>query len=197
MAFDSATPINRRTVAKGIAWSVPAVAVAGAVPAFAVSPPPPPPPPEFDWSLGCATVGRTNRGCANQPQTPQVPVTITNDTGQTLQFQVLGQKSWTDNQTEPLTFSAPFGIYTNNNAQVNCTPQLDITGCDGYRSVVVTPGQTLELWVLGNNMGNSSAFWMRIKYRWIQAGPCGAVVGPAETIASPDLIIPSNNCALS
>lgn len=38
MAFDSATPINRRTVAKGIAWSVPAVAVAGAAPAFAASP---------------------------------------------------------------------------------------------------------------------------------------------------------------
>ncbi|WP_220489357.1 hypothetical protein [Tessaracoccus sp. MC1679] len=37
MAFDSAAPINRRTVAKGIAWSVPAVAVAGAAPAFAAS----------------------------------------------------------------------------------------------------------------------------------------------------------------
>ena len=37
MAFDSAAPINRRTVAKGIAWSVPAVAIAGAAPAFATS----------------------------------------------------------------------------------------------------------------------------------------------------------------
>ncbi|MHA6509012.1 hypothetical protein [Tessaracoccus sp. Y1736] len=37
MAFDSAAPINRRTVTKGIAWSVPAVAVAGAAPAFATS----------------------------------------------------------------------------------------------------------------------------------------------------------------
>lgn len=33
--------ISRRTVAKGIAWSVPAVAVATAVPAYAVSPIPP------------------------------------------------------------------------------------------------------------------------------------------------------------
>ena len=31
--------INRRTVTKGIAWSVPAVAIAGAAPAFASSPP--------------------------------------------------------------------------------------------------------------------------------------------------------------
>lgn len=38
MAFDPAAPINRRTVTKGIAWSVPAVAVAGAAPAFAASP---------------------------------------------------------------------------------------------------------------------------------------------------------------
>lgn len=37
MVFDSAAPINRRTVAKGIAWSVPAVAIAGAAPAFALS----------------------------------------------------------------------------------------------------------------------------------------------------------------
>ena len=41
MAFDPAAPINRRTVAKGIAWSVPAVAVAGAAPAFAISGPTP------------------------------------------------------------------------------------------------------------------------------------------------------------
>ena len=41
MAFDSPAPINRRTVAKGIAWSVPAVAVAGTAPAFAVSGPTP------------------------------------------------------------------------------------------------------------------------------------------------------------
>lgn len=41
MAFDSAAPINRRTVAKGIAWSVPAVAIAGAAPAFAVTRQPP------------------------------------------------------------------------------------------------------------------------------------------------------------
>ena len=37
MAFDSAAPINRRTEAKGIAWSVPAVAIAGSAPAFAAS----------------------------------------------------------------------------------------------------------------------------------------------------------------
>ena len=41
MAFDSPAPINRRTVAKGIAWSVPAVAIAGAAPAFALSGQPP------------------------------------------------------------------------------------------------------------------------------------------------------------
>lgn len=37
MAFDSPAPISRRTVAKGIAWTAPAVAVAGAAPAFATS----------------------------------------------------------------------------------------------------------------------------------------------------------------
>lgn len=40
MAFDSPAPISRRTVAKGIAWTAPAVAIAGTAPAFAVSRPP-------------------------------------------------------------------------------------------------------------------------------------------------------------
>ncbi|AQX16665.1 MULTISPECIES: hypothetical protein [Tessaracoccus] len=39
MAFDSPAPISRRTVAKGIAWTAPAVAIASTAPAFAVSNP--------------------------------------------------------------------------------------------------------------------------------------------------------------
>ena len=41
MALDSTAPVSRRTVTKGIAWSVPAVAIAGAAPAFATSGTPP------------------------------------------------------------------------------------------------------------------------------------------------------------
>lgn len=55
MAFDSAAPINRRTVAKGIAWSVPAVAIASTTPAFAVSGPAP----DLSFVAGCKYPGNS------------------------------------------------------------------------------------------------------------------------------------------
>lgn len=191
MAFDSAAPINRRTVAKGIAWSVPAVAIASTAPAFATSHTPPPP--VFDWALGCATTG-SGGGCADLNKTPQVPFTITNNSGQTLQFQIVGQKSWNDQEDEPLAFSAPGGIYTNNaNAETPCTPEVGITGCGGFESVELESGESASLWIVGSEMGAASAFWMKIQYRWITED-CATVVVPV-TLAQPDAIIPNNNCS--
>lgn len=192
MAFDSAAPINRRTVTKGIAWSVPAVAVAGAAPAFAASPPPPPP--VFTWTNGCATVGNEKSGCANLAKTPQVPFTITNNSGQTLQFQVLGTKSWNAQDVEPVNFSTPGGIYTNNGTENNCAPEVGTTGCGGYESVTLASGESKSLWLVGNGLGAAAAFWMKVQYRWIQADPCGSVVGTVQ-VASPDVIVPDNNCS--
>lgn len=183
--------INRRTVTKGIAWSVPAIAIAGAAPAFATSHEPTPP--DFDWSAGCATTG-SGGGCANAEKTPQVPFTITNNTGQDLQFQVLGTKSWTDNGTEPENFATPGGIYTNNGTRDNCNPTVGSAGCNGYMSVAIANGETKDLWLVGNQMGNASAFWMKVQYRWVTNDrDCTEVVPAAE--ASPDKIVPDNNCA--
>ena len=195
MAFDPAAPINRRTVTKGIAWSVPAVAIAGAAPAFAVSPPPPPPRPEFDWSQGCATTG-SGSGCANSKKTAQVPFSITNNSNQTLQFQVLESKSWNTNQSETdVPWGAPGGIYTNSGSQNNCNPQVNVAGCGGYVSVTVPANTTLDLWLVANELGNASAFWMSVRYRWIQTAPCGDVVRAPVTTATADVISSSNNCA--
>lgn len=193
MAFDSPAPISRRTVAKGIAWTAPAVAIAGTAPAFAVSAPPPPPPPVFTWSKGCATVGNKTSGCANLAKTAQVPFTIKNNSGQTLQFQVLGTKSWNAQDPEPDNFSTPGGIYTNNGTENNCQPKVGETGCGGYVSVTLESGETKSLWLVGNELRAAAAFWMRVQYRWIQADPCGSVVGSVQ-VAS-DVIGPENNCS--
>lgn len=187
--------INRRTVTKGIAWSVPAVTIAGASPAFALSAPPPPPPPSFNWGGGCATTGNGS-GCAGLRKTAQVPFTVTNTTNQPLQFQVLETKSWNTNESEPNAWGTPFGIYTNSGTQNECSPQVGQLGCDGYLSVTLAAGASANLWLVDNELGNASAFWMSVKYRWIQPGPpCGLIVGQASYIATADVIGSSDNCA--
>ncbi len=47
--MDSGTPVSRRAVAKGAAWSVPVIAVAAAAPAMAASPPEPLPNDQADY----------------------------------------------------------------------------------------------------------------------------------------------------
>ena len=79
MAFDSAAPINRRTVAKGIAWSVPAVAVAGAAPAFATSHEEPPTP-VFNWTNAVKNPGGSCKIACVPKQSYGVPVTVSNPT---------------------------------------------------------------------------------------------------------------------
>jgi hypothetical protein len=186
--------ISRRTVTRAAAWAVPVIAVGATVPNASASVPPVPPPPDFKWASGCATTG-SGSGCANQKKTAQVPFTISNPTAETLQFQVLGSKSWNTNDSEPANFTAPFGIYTNSGTQNQCNPVVGVAGCDGYVSVTLAPGATANLWLVGNELGNASAFWMKVRYRWIKPGPpCGAVVVP-PTVATADVISSSNNCA--
>lgn len=52
-------PISRRTVAKGAAWATPAIALAGAAPAFAASP-------GYDFFVECskATIGFRTAGAS-------------------------------------------------------------------------------------------------------------------------------------
>lgn len=189
MASGSPTPIKRRAVAKGIAWSVPAVAVAGAAPAFAVSGPPPSA--FFYWGSGCVTVNDQSQGCAGLSDTPQIPFSIRNDSGRTLQFQILGTKTWNGAEDEPpASFTAPEAVYTDRGEQVECFPVFNETGCDGFVSVTLQTGGREDLWLVGNGLDLSQSlpdFWMSVQYRWIQADPCGAVVGDVM-IATSDMI---------
>lgn len=169
--------VSRRTVTRAMAWAVPAVAVAAAVPIAAASVNEPPPP-VFAWSSGCATTG-SGGGCAGARKTPQVPFTITNPTAMTVQFQVLGQKSWIGHGAPPANWSPLGGIYANHGTQHSCGPRLDVVGCDGYRSIVLAPGASLSLWFVGSEMGSANEFSMRVHYRWVTS-TCGILVAPAE-----------------
>lgn len=182
--------VSRRTVAKGVAWAVPTVMVAGAAPAYAVSPFPPDP--SFDWANGCATTGSVS-GCANAKKTAQVPFTAKNTTAQELQLQITGVKSWNSNQSKPGSFAAAGGIYTNNGTENNCDPKLGVPGCGRHPSVTIPAGATLSLWLVGSELGNSSAFWMEVKYQWVTPD-CTTVIVPEEIAAAP-FIVPDNNCS--
>lgn len=187
--------ITRRTVMKGAAWAVPVVALASSVPAYAASPTPGTP--VFDWGAGCATVGNTKHGCAQMSTTPQVPFTVTTPTGKTLGLQILGVKSWTQNGTEPTTWAAPTGVWTNNNgSQDNCSPEVSTTKTCSDPTypgavTVAVPGSG-SYWLVGSQQGNSSAFYMSVLYQWIDTNTCSVVQEAAQLSANS--ISSSTNC---
>lgn len=186
--------VNRRTVAKAIAWAVPAVAVAATVPLASASEPAGPQPPTFNWAAGCATTG-SGSGCANLKKTAQVPVSVHNPTAKDLQLQVIGSKSWNTNDTEPATFTKPAGVYTNNGTQNKCTPRIDVEGCGSVKpvSINVAANDTLNVWFVANELGNASAFWMKVRYQWVDPVDCTVVYGPVTATAN--VISSSNNCS--
>ena len=137
MAFDSPAPINRRTVAKGIAWSVPAVAVAGAAPAFAASKPPI----EIDFgkstackipgssfSAQCYDKGYVLWGVFTNNTTLAATVTITGITVGGITRCIVGLVDYTDcKPVGSLTFTIPamstryIAVYTNSSTDSSST----------------------------------------------------------------------------
>ncbi|REJ04934.1 hypothetical protein DY023_11805 [Microbacterium bovistercoris] len=183
------TGVSRRTLVKGAAWAVPALAVATAAPLAAASDPTPQPP-VFDVSDGCATTGN-GTGCAGGNKTPQVPFTVTNTTTDTLYLQVLGSQSWIAGKPRPTSWSSA-RVFEDNGTQNDCSPEYTETRCGGYISVAVAAGETASLWLVGTQLGSAGAFHMAIEYRWVEAD-CTVVVPTAQVTSG--LISSSNNCA--
>ena len=176
---------------------MPAVVVATAAPAFAASTPPPTTTPTFVSSAGCGTLGGGG-GCANLAKAPQIPFVVKNTTPNPLWFQVTGVKSW-QGGTAPAAWDTDylndFRLYTQHaGSTTNCTPRIqDTKTCAGVTSlsVLVQPGQTLSLWLVGKSNGASSSFTMAVRSRWVDAN-CNVVV--AETQSSSTLISSGANC---
>lgn len=171
-------PLSRRTVAKGAAWAVPAVAVAVPAAAAAASGKVPPPP-VFNFYGGCATVGNGAGGCNGQQKTGQVPVTISNPASAVgpVVFQIIGVASQNSNGGGATT---AFTVYTNNGTENNCGPQITTTGCGGYISITLNPGQTKSIWIVSGILQSSGAFDMTTTYRFIE--PCTPPVTPQNPV---------------
>lgn len=184
--FSSPKRFSRRTIARGAAWTVPAIAVAAPVASAASSPPPPPPPPEFNFCGGCGTVGNGDGGCNGAKFTGQVPVSFTNPAGAAgpLVFQIVGVASQNSNGGGATT---NFTVWTNNGTENNCGPQITSTGCNGYISITVNPGETKHIWIVSAQLQSASAFDMTVAYRWIE--PCT----PPVTAQNPVVIVASGS----
>ena len=87
--------VSRRSVAKGLAWSVPAVAVASAAPAFAASGAPP----VLTFQSACKYPGNS---CSSRPKGYSLYFRIDNPTGKTIYIYTVTITSVTGT---PLTFA--------------------------------------------------------------------------------------------
>lgn len=212
--------VSRRTVAKGIAWTVPSIVVATALApsAAAVSPSPPQCGSSgnnlqacVNFGVACGNTGAPQKGCGGD-KTLQAALTLTNNTGNDVVFQITSM--FTCNCTTAPT-AAGAGVYAgvrgiwstpNFSTQNNCTAPT-ASGCAGgatqtgggagSSSIVVPNGTTNgDYWIESAPTGNSSTFAATINWRILDKTTCAVLLtGQAQTASA---IAPcncgGNNC---
>ena len=132
--------VSRRTLAKGAAWSVPAVAVAAAAPAYASSIPEP----TIDFGGACGNTGATQKGCGGE-KTLQVPLTLSNPTGTDIVFQITSMDTC-NCATAPTgpgsnVYSGVRGVWATTSHTMDghddCTALVSPPTCGGIANVLV------------------------------------------------------------
>ena len=170
---------SRRTVVRGAAWSVPVIAIAAPIPAFATSHEPPPP--NIDFGGACANTGAEQKGCGSD-KSLQVPLTLTNPGPDDIVFQITAM--YTCNCTTAPTgsgsgvydgiggiFSTPSHTVPNQN---NCDVPA-YASCPGglsQGSILVPAGTTSTYWIVSAVTQASSTFSARIEWRLLSANGC-------------------------
>lgn len=189
---DSTTPrrLSRRTVAKGAAWAVPAVAVA--VPAAAAAASGQVPPPVIEFGNACGNTGAQQKGCGGD-KTLQVPLTLTNLSAVPVVFQITAM--YTCNCTTTPTgpgagiYSGVRGIWKTP-AHLPVTNQNDCTAvaasnCAGgvaNGTIVVPAGTNAQAyWIESVSLQSSSTFSTRIEYRLLNSDCTVISTGAAQT----------------
>lgn len=192
---------TRRTVVRGAAWTVPVIAVAAPIPAFATSHEPPPP--VIDFGGACGNTGATQKGCGSD-KSLQVPLTLSNPGTEDIVFQITGM--FTCNcASAPTGPGAPgSGIYSGIEGvfstpghavadQDDCT-NAAYSGCSGGLpggSILVPAGTTnATYWIVSKSTQSSSTFSSRITWRLLSATGCTVLrSGEAATASA---IAPAN-----
>ena len=192
---------SRRTVVRGAAWSVPVIAIAAPIPAFATSHEPPPP--VINFGGACGNTGSTGKGCGGK-FTLEVPLTLSNPGTTAIIFQITGM--FTRNVGPAPLGSGP-GVYdgirgifaTPGHAPANqnqCTlvtpPPSGCTGGLTGGSVLVPAGTTsATYWIESAPTGSADDFASTIYWRLLDAATCDVLSsGNAKTTGA----IQPQNC---
>jgi len=197
MSETEKTSVSRRALLQTAAWTVPAVAVAAAAPfASASGEVVVPPPPVIEFGGACGNTGATQKGCGGD-KTLQVPLTLTNQTGSDVVFQITGM--FTCNcATAPTgpgagVVSGVRGVWKTTGAHNACTAttQSACTGGVPGGSVLLLDGTVgQKYWIESNSLGSSSSFSTTINWRMLAAGTCEVLSeGTAQTASA---ISPAN-----
>lgn len=183
---------TRRTVVRGAAWTVPVIAVAAPIPAFATSHEPPPP--VIDFGGACGNTGATQKGCGSD-KSLQVPLTLSNPGTEDIVFQITGM--FTCNcASAPVSagpgvysgiggvFSTPSHAVTNQNKCTNAA----YTGCPGGVSggSILVPAGTVNAtyWIVSATTQSSSSFSSRITWQLLSASDCTVLSSGQAATAS-------------
>jgi len=174
MTTESRKGISRRSLVKGAAWAVPAVAVAAAAPAFAASAGPVLP--VIDLGLACKQ--GNNPACGPQKFSYAFPITLKNTTSSPVEFQIT---SFTKDGIE----YGVWGIMTN---RTSCTPApVTAPRCApaGAKNAVTVPANTpsFTLWVISNDTGNNSNSSLGLTWRVVDPTTAGCPVIASNTSA--------------
>lgn len=132
--------LSRRKVTAGIAWSVPAVAAVSAAPAFAASPT------CVTSDAGTVIKYPGNSSGYGLKQAYGFPVTITNPTRGTLRITAKSVSLTLDKKV----LNADLQIYTAD----PCAGGTPVAADSDL--LVLEPGETITLWLVANNTGNSA-----------------------------------------
>lgn len=194
--------LSRRTVAQGVAWAVPAVAVA--VPATAAAASGETPPPVINFGGACGNTGALQKGCGGF-KTLQVPLTLTNLSAVPIFFQITSM--FTCNcATAPMAagpgvavgvrgiFKTPSHAVAN---QDNCTvvasnipPAPTCPGGVPDGTILVPAGTNAgTYWIESTSNDDSSSFSTRISYRLLNAD-CSVIL--TDTAFTTSAISPLN-----
>lgn len=180
---DSSTPKwpSRRTVAKGAAWAVPAIAVAVPAASVAASPPEEPPNPTFQWTAAYKNPGNSCTSACVPKQSYGVPVVLSNLSAQDFQIQftsyVLGGAADGTGGTDVGVFGVTAGVGNLDSECIalntGCT-----AGCVGppnyATNAVCVPAGTasLTVYVTSNDTGSSPNVSQRVNWRWVRKSDC-------------------------
>jgi len=183
----SPTGVSRRTVAKAMAWTVPAIAVAATVPLAAASDRTclpidgiTDPRVEIGVCDTCGNPGGSNKGCASNLQHYwQTPIYLNNPGPDELVFHVT---SFQLNGIEYGAAGGAFGLYlATGTSSDDCTVvDQTCTTCtftDNPNSFTCMPPAMArtKFWILSNDFGNSSSSTIRIEWELINAATCAPV----------------------